>query len=137
MSEEKLRNEARRWYAQALDDLDAAQALFTVGKYAQTCFYAQQAAEKSLKAVWFLLNLDPWGHSCTRLIQNLPDAPKAHFAPLLDLALGLDKLYLPTRYPDALPDLIPAEAFTKVEARTAIESAEAILAQVNGWGRLT
>lgn len=89
------------------------------------------SAEKGLKAVWFLLDLDPWGHSCARLIRNLPEEPKAEFDSLLELALGLDKLYLPTRYPDALPDLIPAEAFTKGEAGTAVQSAEAILIKVS------
>ncbi|MEO1404469.1 MAG: HEPN domain-containing protein [Cyanobacteria bacterium J06635_1] len=131
MSEEKLQREARRWYTQALDDLEAARALMSADKYAQTCFYAQQSAEKGLKAVWFLLDLDPWGHSCARLIRNLPEEPKAEFDSLLELALGLDKLYLPTRYPDALPDLIPAEAFTKGEAGTAVQSAEAILIKVS------
>ena len=135
MSDEKLRNKAQRWYTQARDDVEAAQALLSARKYAQTCFYAQQAAEKGMKAVWFLLDLDPWGHSCARLIRDLPAATNEEFAKLLDTSLRLDKFYIPTRYPDALPDLIPAEAFTLDEARSAIRSAEAVLKQVQKWGR--
>lgn len=136
MSEEKLRSEARRWYIQACDDLGAAQALQTAQKYAQACFYAQQAAEKSIKAVWFLLDLDPWGDSAAKLIRDLPEDAKNDFSSLIDLALGLDKLNIPTRYPDALGDLIPAEAFTQGEALAAIQSATTILNQVNAWGNL-
>lgn len=132
MSEEKLRSEAERWYRQAVDDLDAAEVL-AVKKYAQACFYAQQAAEKALKSVWIRLDLDPWGHSAARLIRELPDTVKPEFVSLLDLALGLDKLYIPTRYPDALPDLTPSEAYTQQEARVAIQSAQTILNHVQSY----
>lgn len=120
MSQEKLRHEASRWFRQGLDDLDAAQALFRAGKFAQTCFYAQQVAEKGLKGVWVVLDGDPWGHSCTRLIRDLPSPTQDEFSPLTELALTLDKLYIPTRYPDALAELIPGEAFTAQEAQGAL-----------------
>jgi HEPN domain-containing protein len=127
MSAEKLRFEAERWFRQASDDLDAAAALLAAQKYAQSCFYAQQAAEKALKAIWLRLDLDPWGHSAARLIRELPDPVQSDFRPLLELALSLDKLYIPTRYPDALPGLTPSEAYTQKEAETAIQSAQTIL----------
>ncbi len=127
MSERKLLQEAERWYGQAVDDLEAASALLAARKYAQTCFYAQQAAEKALKAVWHFLDLDPWGHSCARLIQGLPEDEQSVFAEILEIALALDKLYIPTRYPDALAELTPAEAFTQREGQSAIASAQEIL----------
>jgi HEPN domain-containing protein len=43
------------------------------------------------------------------------------------LAAALDKLYIPTRYPAALPGLTPAEAFTAQEARAAIGQAQEVL----------
>jgi HEPN domain-containing protein len=92
MSREKLRTEAQRWYGQAQDDLDAAKALLSASKYAQACFYAQQAAAKGMKAIWIVQDLDPWGHSVTRLIRDLPEESKAKFVPLMEQALGLDKL---------------------------------------------
>ncbi|WP_022797956.1 HEPN domain-containing protein [Thermus islandicus] len=75
MSVEKRRLEARRWLAQAWDDWEAAKALLERGKHAQAAFLAQQAGEKALIA----LGLDPWGHSLTRLLQDLPpeEAKKA------------------------------------------------------------
>jgi HEPN domain-containing protein len=35
----------------------------------------------------------------------------------------LDRLYVPTRYPNGLPELTPAEAFGPEDARDAIEAA--------------
>ena len=127
MSDQKLLQEADRWYEQAIDDLEAASALLVADKYAQTCFYSQQAGEKALKAIWYFLDLDPWGHSCARLIQNLPEGEQVAFASVVETALALDKLYIPTRYPDALVELTPAQAFTKKEGKSAIASAQKIL----------
>lgn len=127
MSGNSCLQEAERWYQQAIDDLEAASALLAAGKYAQTCFYAQQSAEKGLKAVWYFLDLDPWGHSCSRLIKTLPEDEQSNFADVLDTALALDKLYIPTRYPDALAEITPAEAFTKREGESAITSAQRIM----------
>lgn len=130
MSVEKRRREANRWFRQAEDDLDAARALRDAGKYAQACFFAQQAAEKALKALWYIADLDPWGHSVTRLLDELPDDLRQPLSPLRERALALDKLSIPTRYPDALGDLTPAEAYTRGETERALADAEAILAVV-------
>ncbi len=92
-----------------------AAGLLQIGKFAQACFYAQQAAEKSLKAVDFFLDLDPWGHS-TKLIQNFPEEEQQFFADVVGHAKALDKLYISTRYPDALAEFTPAEAFTKARS---------------------
>ncbi|MCX2728002.1 HEPN domain-containing protein [Thermomicrobium sp. 4228-Ro] len=127
MSVEKRRREAKRWLRQAEDDLEAAHALFVAGKYAQACFFAQQAAEKALKALWFAADLDPWGHSVYRLIVELPQPLRHELEPLQQAALALDKLYVPTRYPDALGELTPAEAYTRPEAERALVEAHAIL----------
>lgn len=100
---------------------------------AQASFLAQQAAEKALKAVWIALDFDPWGHSVTQLIRDLPDPIGSLFRPHLDAALSLDKLYIPTRYPDALAGLIPAEAYTRKEAEAALDHASVLLKEVGHW----
>ncbi|RDI96146.1 HEPN domain-containing protein [Meiothermus sp. QL-1] len=133
MSAEKQRREALRWLRQAEDDLEAGHALASAGKYAQAAFFAQQAGEKALKAVWLAQDADPWGHSLGRLIREMPEAAKSAFDPLLDYALALDKLYIPTRYPDALAELTPAEAYTQSEAQTALAQAGQILQLAARW----
>jgi HEPN domain-containing protein len=45
--------EAQRWFKQAQADLEAVRALQAAGHHAAACFYAQQAAEKALKAVLY------------------------------------------------------------------------------------
>ena len=89
-----------------------------------------QEQEKAIKAFWFRLDLDPWGHSIARLIKDLPVDKGGVLKGLLDSALALDKLYIPTRYPDALAELTPAEAYTRTEAETAVNHAQAIIAAV-------
>lgn len=130
MSVERLQAEADRWYRQAQDDLEAADVLIAGGKQAQAAFLCHQAGEKALKALWFALDLDPWGHSLARLLKQLPADQAGRFDRLLAAALALDKLYIPTRYPDALAELTPAEAYTRDEALQAAGHARAILAAV-------
>lgn len=130
MSVEKRKAEARRWLLQAQDDWEAGKALLQARKFAQAAFLAQQAGEKALKGLWLFLGLDPWGDSLARLLRDLPGEEAPAFQHLLPQALSLDKLYIPTRYPDALPGLTPKEAYTEEEAKKALEDAKAILEAV-------
>ena len=128
---EKQIQQADRWYRQAIDDLEAAEALLTANKYAPACFYSQQTGEKAIRAVGYFLDLTPRGHSCTKLIQQLPESAQALFKEATEAALASDKLYIQTRYPSALAELTPSESFTKKEAQSAIASSQKILDSVS------
>ena len=54
----------------------------------------------------------------------------ASLSSLLDKAKELDKLYIPTRYPNGLPDLTPSEVYTEEEAYRAIESSKIIFEKI-------
>ena len=130
MSIEKNTREAIRWFKTAEDDLDSAKILKNSGKYAHSCFHSQQAAEKSLKAVWYLSDEDPWGHSIKKLIDDLESLnPSLYlkFEPLERVALILDRFYIPTRYPNGLPDITPDVAFDHVDAETCLNHARSII----------
>ena len=128
MSSENYKKEADRWYRQGVADLEAAQGSFNLKKYEWASFQAQQAGEKFLKAYWLFQGHDPWGHSLVKLIRDYPDAgTKQSIEVLLDTAKYLDKMYIPTRYPNGLPDMIPAEVYTLDEASNAIAQAQKIL----------
>jgi HEPN domain-containing protein len=68
--------ESKRWLAYARSDLDAAHALLRDTDHypRQVCFLAQQAAEKALKAVLVLLEIEfPFKHDLDRLRDLLPE----------------------------------------------------------------
>ena len=134
MSEEKFRTEADRWFAQAVEDLDAARVLKEGEKYAQACFYCQQAGEKALKALGWLHGADLWGHSLLNLSEELGELGFRVTIDEVDLA-ALDRLYIPTRYPNGLPVVIPQRAFLLTDAEGAIGAAKRIIAFVRGHVR--
>jgi HEPN domain-containing protein len=46
-------------------------------------------------------------------------------------AAFLDKFYIPTRYPNGLPDLTPGQSYEATDAEQAIEKAEFFINKVN------
>lgn len=63
----------------------------------------------------------------TKLISELPKAVESRFVVCQKGALFLDKLYIPTRYPDSIPDMIPKDAFTENDVAEAKRHADSIL----------
>lgn len=131
MSLTKNTLEAYRWWDTARDDLQAAETLEKSSMYSHTCFNCQQCGEKALKALWFSVDADPWGHSIQKLVAEFP---KQEWLKQKDkwllYAASLDKFYIPARYPDGLPDLTPALSYTSEDARMALERARFLLEQV-------
>jgi HEPN domain-containing protein len=115
------------WFRQAEADLEHARHALRGGHHEWACFAAQQAAEKAAKAAHQALGHDAWGHSVTELLQALQPDVTAVDDVLLDRARSLDKLYVPTRYPNGLPAGAPTDYYTPSEAKRAIGDAEAIL----------
>ena len=65
------------------------------------------------------------------LIQEFPELDlRSRLMTIIAEAKALDKLYIPTRYPNGLPDLTPAEVYTDADARQAIQAAEKIISLV-------
>ena len=131
MSDEKRQFEATRWFDQAVEDLEAVRVLRDGGRHAQACFYGQQAAEKALKALGQLQGEDVWGHSLLKLASRL-----AELGYELDIAeadlVTLDRFYIPTRYPNGVPEIIPQRAFLETDAATAMACAQRIIDAVRG-----
>lgn len=131
MSREKENQESRRWLEQARADIRAAEISLGGGAYEWACFQSQQAGEKVLKACWYYFGLDPWGHSLVKLLYDFPEDKRPFsIEEIEEHAMLLDKMYIPTRYPNGLPDLIPARVYSKKEAHTAIRAAREILGSV-------
>lgn len=119
--------EGRRWLDQAAEDLRWAEHLAREGGWHIACFLAQQVAEKALKAFLYAQGEEiVLGQSVDRLA-----AAATRYAPELDeLARRwrvLDGYYIPTRYPNGLPDGIPARVYGPEAARSAVDlAAEAV-----------
>ncbi len=111
---------SRDWIRQAGKDLEKAKLDLEWGYYEWACFTSHQAAEKAIKAVFQHIHGDAWGHSTKALIENLPYDDREIY---IEYAKLLDKLYIPTRYPNGLPEGIPHDYFTKKEAEEAVRAA--------------
>jgi HEPN domain-containing protein len=122
------RAEANRWLAQAEADRDDAVLLQVHERHHLACFLAQQAAEKALNAVLVAHGVERVsGHSAGDLCLEAGKLLPA-FASLQAEAALLDKFYVPTRYPDALPGGIPSRAYGKVDSDEALAIAGRIVA---------
>jgi HEPN domain-containing protein len=134
MSVSKNRREAERWLLTAEEDLRAAETLLNAGLFAQACFYAQQSGEKAVKALWYWVDADPWGHSIQRLVMDFPEKQRLpDAAQWIEQAALLDKFYISTRYPNGLPDLTPGQVYTRPEAVRGLETARALVAACRRW----
>jgi len=136
MSVRKNIAEAKRWLRTAAQDLRAARILNREGEYALSCFHAHQCAEKALKALWYACDHSPRGHSLIKLIREIAPFEKELYQlleDLLDEAAVLDKYYIPTRYPNGLPDLTPDEVYTRREAEKTLEIAEEFFARAENF----
>ena len=120
------------WYRQAAHDLAHARRSLEGEDYGWACFAAQQAAEKALKALYQKLGKEAWGHSVFRLLQDLP-AEVSAATTLLEHGKGLDKHYIPARYPNAYPGGAPYEYYTRSEAERAVAQADSIIRFCKGF----
>jgi len=123
------RDEALRWLRQAERDLDDAKFCTDGGRYNVACFLSQQAAEKALKAYLISIGEDPWGHSVAELAERAAESLPG-FAEAKRDVVGLDKYYIPTRYPNGLPGGIPSDVFSADDAERATALAERTITAV-------
>jgi HEPN domain-containing protein len=121
------RSEGLRWLEQAEADRKGAQLLFDGGSYHLACFVAQQIAEKALKAFIYAQGEEfVIGHSVEALSRWAAEFD-ADFERLREVAAPLDGYYIPTRYPNALPDSIPARVYTRTVAEDVLRLADQVL----------
>ena len=124
MSREAARARALLWWRQSAADLRAAKVLADAGEWSHSCFQAQQAAEKALKALLADRDEDLRSHSLAALLRELSGDAQTQWGAQ---ARTLDKLYAPTRYPDALGDMAPMDVFGPEDAQEAMEAARALV----------
>lgn len=122
-----MNNKSKNWLEEAEWDLENAEILLKNKRYNTVVFHSQQAADKALKALLYFNNINGWGHSIFTLLEKYKELKKLDLDDLSRYALNLDKHYITTRYPDALPDLAPHNAYNNQEAELAIEQADKLI----------
>ncbi len=88
-----------KWLRFAEEDLKMAELAIDAQLWNQACFHSQQAAEKYLKATWTDAEV-PRIHKISELLSlSTIEIPES----LAEDLILLDRFYIPTRYPDAIP----------------------------------
>lgn len=122
------KEDALRWLAQAEHDFKVARHNFQAQHYSDTCFMAEQSAQKALKA--YLLTRGKrfvWEHAIQSLAEMCQSYDEA-FKDLIEEGMILDRYYITTRYPDALaPPAVPYKSYTKKEGAQALRIAGKVL----------
>jgi HEPN domain-containing protein len=77
------------------------------------------------------LGEDPWGHSIQKLIAEIPeDQALKCMSNMIEKGAFLDRYYIPTRYPNGLPDLTPGKAYFHTDSEQSIAVAREIITRV-------
>lgn len=107
--------------------METARILHGAGRYNAAAYYSHQAAEKAVKALLYLVNEAPWGHSVRILLEKFAEKKNISISELLPYARELDRHYVPSRYPNAHPAGTPHEAYDEDTSRRVIEAAEVLV----------
>lgn len=119
---------AERWLTFAREDLRGAEVMLRESIHNLVCFHAQQCVEKALKGM-----LAHQGHAPPR-IHSITDLlslfPATWLANLRNDLVKMDDFYIPTRYPDALPGMLPEGMPGRAEAEEALALARIVLERI-------
>ncbi len=117
---------AQDWLQQAEKDLVHAEKSKEISHFEWAVLAAHQSAEKAIKALFYQLGADAWGHALYKLLKNLPSSISDVDA-LFDSAKYLDKHYITSRYPNGFAEGAPEEYYTEKDAQEAIDHARKIV----------
>jgi len=124
-------NRSADWLHQARADLNLAQVSANAGHHEWACFACHQGVGKAFKALHLHLGQQVWGHGLGRAFRDLPAVTAATLAAnvsdLEDRLRVLDALYIPTRYPDSLPEGVPTDHFGRLQSEDALNQARSIV----------
>jgi len=117
-----------RWLYFADEDLQMAQLGYGAGIWNQVCYHSQQAAEKMLKSMMTNRH-PPQTHRLSELCRlvniTLPNE-------LQESVVLLERFYIPTRYPDALPGSLESGLPNQADADEALKTANSLREFVSG-----
>jgi len=118
-----MREETRRLWLQALEDLETARVMLDVDRYYASAFFSHQAAEKALEVLFIHVKRDisPKTHNLLELLAHMDVGEE-----VIDAAVELNPDYVVARYPDAANG-VPAQMYNERIARNRFEKAKLIV----------
>lgn len=120
-----MQSDTERWLHFAREDLRMSELALEEGIYNQVCFHSQQSAEKSIKGLLsHQMKAPPRTHLMSDLLRLL--IPNLYEAIKVDILL-LDRFYIPTRYPDAVPGSLAEGMPDRHDAEGAMMTARQVL----------
>lgn len=121
------------WLSFAREDLRMAELAMSACIYNQVCLHSQQCVEKAIKALIARQErLVPRTHRLTDLLEVLGLEPNPLEQMTADIRL-LERYYIPTRYPDALPGSVATGLPDETDAQEAIEVARRVMEAVERY----
>lgn len=128
-----VRREVSLWFQAAEEDLYDGREALSRGRWFRAAFYAQQAVEKALKALFFTVRREepPHIHTVTDLYLLLKEAGYRLPEGLEEQLYTLNKYYTVTRYPNAANGP-PSHSVDRVEAERALKIAEEVVRHAKG-----
>ena len=121
-----MREEAEKWLKQALEDLSTAKDTIATGHYYAAAFWAEQAAEKALKALLLQSGRAIRTHDLNEILDIIKQELNL---PVDEIRLDASKLtshYIVSRYPNAA-NSIPYILYTKEDAEELVKRAERVI----------
>lgn len=126
------KDEWERYLKQGNHTLKSAHSDMGEGDHDWACFKSQQAAELFLKGFLRAIGTMATGHSITKLLDMIDEGITSVPIDVRKCSLKLDKVYIPTRYPDAYALGSPVDYYTEDDAKEAIACAKRILEFIKG-----
>jgi HEPN domain-containing protein len=126
------RDEWERYLKQGNHTLKSARSDMDEGDNDWACFKAQQAVELILKGFLRALGKAATGHSTGRLLEYISEMNIAIPKEIVSCCRELDKVYIPSRYPDAYAWGAPMDYYSEDNASDSIKCAEKVLNFIQG-----
>jgi HEPN domain-containing protein len=115
------------WIAEADNDLAMADVLRKKKKYNGAVFFYVQAAEKAVKGLLYLFNIQPWGHSLLNLLNECEKLGIVITPEFKTNAAAFENHYIESRYPDTSPGIPPSTAYDKEKTNEIRDQAKSIV----------
>ncbi len=123
-----VRREVDLWLKAAYEDLVDAEDALDRKRWFRAAFFAQQAVEKALKALFFIVRREepPKIHTVTELYELLKERDFGLPGDIEEQLFIFNKYYTVTRYPDAANGL-PSESVDRIEGERAVRLAKMVI----------